>query len=201
MSQLDFSKLVYDISKIPTGESVIDFFPELGAYTEFESAKDDNEIKIAILLSDFESPFIKIKDIKQKSLAIFKYLNIELNSKVNKDLFEKVLNYQHERIFGICGSYLQIQNNHDFTHWWNLNQLYYSLMIEMGKPRETNEDVSRYVDRKLKIQKQSEPIKNDLLKVEAELFSDSKMKMAIAKSKITQIRTSAEKNAQINQVE
>lgn len=200
MLEFDTSKCTYDVAKISKHQKIIEVYPELSAYDEFMAAENDNEIKIAILLSDFESPFVKIKDVKQKTIAIFKYLEIPLTGSRMNDLFEKVVNYQHERIFAICASYLQIQNNHDFTHWWNLNQLYYSLMAEMGKPRGKEEDVSRYVDRNLKIQKQSEPIKNDLLKIEAELFSDSKMKMAIARSKITQKRNYAEMYADQNSV-
>jgi len=191
----DFSKCMYDISTLAPG-GLLKTYPELNAYEEFVNTTRDEEIKIAICLCDINSPFLKIKDFRQKLTAIFEYLSLK-----DKVLFEEMFTYTNETITSICSVYMQMQNNHDFTYWWNTNQLYYSLMNEMGKPRGKEEDVTRYVDRKLKIQKQAEPIKNDLLNIEANLFSDSKMKMAIAKSKLTVIRTYAEMFAESNGTE
>lgn len=197
--EYDFSKCHYDISVVSSG-GLLKSYPELNAYEEFVAAHNDNEIKISICLTDENSPFLKVKEYKQKLIAIFEYFDMPLKNKKNNDLFNEILNYTNQRIFGMCGVYLQMQNNHNFTYWWNTNQLYYSLMNEMGKPMGKNEDVSKYVDRKLKIQKQAEPIKSDLQDIEADLFSDSKMKMAIAKSKLTKMRTYPEMHAEENTV-
>lgn len=202
MVEYDFSLCMYDIS---VKGDLLKIYPELNAYEEFVAAHNDNEIKIALLISDEGSPFLKVKDFKQKLLSIFDLLEISLKNDKGKQLFNEILNYANERIAAMCGLFLELQNNHDFTYWWNTNQLYYSLMSEMGKPREKDKDgklepIKDYVDRKLKIQKQAEPIKSDLLNVEAELFSDSKMKASIAKAKIKKIRTYAEMFADENSV-
>lgn len=199
-SSYDFSKCMYDISG-PVRGGLLKAFPELSAYEEISNAHDDNEIKIALLITDEGSPFLKVKDLKQKLLAIFDYLEIALNNDRSKLLFNEVLNYTNERIAAMCGLFLQMQNNHDFTYWWNTNQLYYSLMNEMGKPKGKDEDVGKYVNRKLAIQKQAEPIKNDLMNIEANIFSDSKMKAAIAKSKLRLTRSYAEMFAEDNAVD
>lgn len=197
--EYDFSKCHYNISVVSSG-GLLKAYPELNAFEEFVAAHNDNEIKIVVCLADENSPFLKIKEYKLKVIAIFDYLEMSLKNKKNEELFNEILLYTSDRIFAMCGAYLQMQNNHNFTYWWNTNQLYYSLMNEMGKPMGKNDNVSHYVDRKLKIQKQADPIKNDLEKIEAELFADSKMKMAIAKSKLTKLRTYAEMHAESNTV-
>lgn len=200
MIEYDFSKCMYDISG-DNGSGLLKRFPELNAYEEFIAAHNDNEIKIAMCLTDNNSPFLKIKDYKQKVIAIFSYLEMNTKNTKTKQLFDEVMEYRHERTFAMCAIYLQMQNDHDFTYWWNMNQLYYSLMVEMGKPRGKDEDVGKFVTRKLSIQRQADPIKNDLLNVEANLFADSKMKAAIAQSKIKKLRTFPEMYADLNSVE
>ena len=199
MIEYDFSKCMYDIS-VAEGK-LLKVFPEFNAYEEFVAAQNDNEIKISICLSDAESPFLKIKDYRQKTVAIFDYLGIDPKEAKNKSLFDGIVSYTHQRIYAICSIYLQMQNEHDFTYWWNMNQLYYSLMNEMSKPRLKSEDINKYVSRKLAIQKQAEPIKNDLLNVESNIFSDSKMKAAIAKAKLKSVRTYAEMYSAVNKGE
>lgn len=204
MADYDFSKCMYDIT-VPMPKGMVAAYPELSSYEEITAAHNDNEIKISLMLTDAGSPFLKVKVLKEKLVAIFSYLDIPLKNAKNKLLFDSVLNYDNDRVFAMCGLFLQMQNNHEFTYWWNTNQLYYSLMTEMGKPRVklqdgSQEEITRYVDRKLKIQKQADPIKNDLLKIEAEIFSDSKMKMAIAKSKLRLTRTYPEMHADENSV-
>lgn len=196
----DFSKCMYDPSNTAHGD-MLSLFPELSVYEEFQAAERDEEIKIVIMLADAESPFMKVKDTKQKVVGIFEYLELDISDERNSELFESVISYTNERIYPMCGVYLQMQNNHNFTYWWNTNQLYYALMNEMGKPRGKDEKAIDYVNRNLKIQKQAEPIKNDLLSIEATLFSDSKMKAAIAKSKLRLTRTYPEMYAEENQVE
>lgn len=194
----DFSKCMYDPT---TPGELLKVYPEFSVYEEFRAAESDNEIRIMIMITDAESPFRKVKDINQKVIGVCEFLKIDLSVEENKKLFDSIVSYTNERIFPMCGVYLQMQNNHNFTYWWNTNQLYYALMNEMGKPMSKNEKAGDYVRRNLQIQKQAEPILNDLLTIEASLFADSKMKAAIAKSKLKLTRTYAEMYSEENKTE
>lgn len=203
MSVLDFSNCMYDLSKVGKNERITEVFPELQNYDEIIKASD-SEIRIAFALADFNSPVVRIKDITQRFKILFEYLDIDLKIVANKALFESLSEWTNVNIANVASAYLFMQNNHDFTHWWNLNQLFYSLMQEMGKPRQKIdgelEDINKYVKRQLDIQKQSNPIKSELQGIEANLFSDAKMRMAVAKSKLTKIRTYSEMHAVENSV-
>lgn len=196
--KFDLSELQYDFTLVPPKMAIVDYFKELKVFSEFASCQDDNDIKIAILLTDKSSPFVKIKDTTQRAVAIFDFIGI-----IDKTKFNSVIDYTNKTIFLICSAYLQMQNNHLFALWWNTNQSFYMLINEMSKPLLKSEakDIPKEVAMRLNIQKQADNIRQDLLKIEAELFSDSAMKHAIALSKITKMRTYPEMYAISNQVE
>lgn len=75
---MDYSNLKYDLSLVKPGECVIDAFPELGLYEEFENRKCDDILRWVILLVDDGSPFFKLykSDFKEKALAVYKHLKL-----------------------------------------------------------------------------------------------------------------------------
>lgn len=191
----DFSECLFDLAAVPKNKTVLQHYAELETYTEIKSASD-LDVRVAFALSDINSPFLKIRDAAQRIKAVMEWCGCK-----DREYADKLLGWKHEGVGAIAATYLFMQNNHDFTLWWNMNQLFYALMNEMGKPMKKDEDVDDYVKRKLSIQKQSNGIKADLQKIESELFSDSKMKMAIVKQKLSKTRTYAEMFADDNQVE
>jgi len=76
---MDFSKLKYDISQVPADEYVIDHFPALADYSEFEDKCDDSLLRWVVLFVDPESPFFSTykSDFEQKAKSIYKYLKLE----------------------------------------------------------------------------------------------------------------------------
>lgn len=198
--EFDTSKCLFDPSKFGGKKRIQDIYPETSAYEEFTGSFED-EIKIAILLSDFNSPFIKITEYKPKVTSIFDYLKLDRKDKKYEILFNHLVTFNELRIFSICALYIQIQNNDDFAYWWNLSQLFYSLMSEMGRPRDKETSVINDVNMKLKIQKQADEIKNTLRECTIDLFGSTEMKMAAARAKLNQTRTYAEMYAVENSVE
>lgn len=197
-AEFDTSKCLFDPGKFGGGKRIQDIYPETSAYEEF-NIDDQSLIKVAILLSDFNSPFHKIKDFKQLVVSVFNFLGI--NDDSHKEILESIQSIRENDVFEICSVVMQLQNNHEFAYWWNLNQMYYSLMYDMGRPRKKGEASLNDVSKKLAIQKQADQILQDLKEKEADLFGTPEMKMAIAKSKLNKIRTYAEMYAEENSVE
>lgn len=195
MATFDLSSLLIDFTQAPAGVKVIDHFPELTPYPEFINAFD-NEIKIAILIADIESPFLKIKDNESRLKAIFEFLDIGLMNLKTKELFNSVLNYTHGRVIDACCRYIQIQNNHDFASWWSLNLAFYELQKQSVKTREANEDVTKFVKGKTETSKEMDRIATMLKDYEARLFKDTKMKQKMVEQQLKKISFFPEKMAE-----
>ena len=76
-SDFDCSKLLIDFTKVPRGTRIVDFYPELKPFVEFTQQQDDKVIKIAILTSDADSPFWKLRSDRQIMIqAIFIFLMV-----------------------------------------------------------------------------------------------------------------------------
>lgn len=140
-----FKLCLYNFEDCPEGVRLVDHFEELSVFEEFHKASD-LEIRIAICLSDFDSPFLKINDIEHKVKAILEFFGA-------MDMYDDVIGWKNENIINITSTYLQMQSKHDYTRWWTLNRLYYELQRELNKPKEPGEDINDYVKRKLLIEK------------------------------------------------
>lgn len=194
-SNYDLSKCYIDITRVPNRTRVIEFFIELAAYPEFRDISDE-EIRIAFLISDIESPFIKIKEPTMRLTALFEFLDIGLKTLPKKELFKQVLDYKHDRIFKACSRVIQLINNHDYAIWWTLNMAFYDLQKESSTPKGTNEDTSKYVATKTAITQQMSKISEQLKTLEARLFGDVKMKQAVVDQELKKISFWPEKMAE-----
>jgi hypothetical protein len=189
----EFDKCLINFESCPKNLSLIEHFTHLSSFSEFSTASDD-EIKISICLSDFDSPFLKINDLDSKVKAIFDYLKIDIEK--NKKLYKQVLEWQHKKIIDITSVYLQMQSKHDFTRWWTLNRLYYELQKELNQPKAKDDDIDAYIKRKLLLEKNSEDFIEKLQRYEQRLFPDIKMKNAIVFNEMVKIIGYPEKFAQ-----
>lgn len=195
MATFDLSPLLIDFSLAAAGEKVLDHFPELSAFPEFVNAFD-NEVKIGILISDIESPFLKIKDNESRLKAIFEFLDIGLMTVKNKEFFNEILNYKHGRVIDVCCRYIQMQNNHDFASWWSLNIAFYELQKLSVETRKAGEDITKFVKGKTEISKDMDRISTMLKDYEARLFKDSKLKQKLVEQQLKKISFFPEKMAE-----
>ena len=190
---------MFDPSRFGGSTRIEDVYPETSMYTEFTKSSE-YDIKVAILISDFDSPFLSIKDTKIRLNAIYDFLGMDRKSKKGKEKFDSIENYSFMPVFDICCVYLEMQNNHDFSAWWALSRTFYDLNRVMSKPLREGENEDNYVKRKLSIQKQVNSIQEELEAREVKLFGSAKMKMAVARSKMKRMRTYPEMFAQDNNV-
>lgn len=199
MPKFDTSKCMFDPLKFGGSTRIEDVYPETSYYTEFTKSSE-HDIKVAILICDVNSPFIPIKDMRMRLIAIYDFLGMDRTSKKAKEKFNNIEKYAYMPVFEICSIYLEMQNNHDFSAWWSLSRTFYDLNNVMSQPIKEHDDVDRYVTRKLKIQKQLDEIQDALEEKELRLFGNAKMKMAVARSKMKRVRTYAEKYSMDHQV-
>jgi hypothetical protein len=170
----DLSALYIDFSKCPKGTPLLTFFPELSAFPEYKKAENDDQIKIAILTADNESPFAKIKDRETMLTSIFEFLKIPIETKKQKEFFDQVMAYRHDIVLDCWIRYIQIIHDTDYTDWLMMQQTYNFLLEKSKVKQETGESEDKYLDRRLKIQKNLKQIGADMKELEIKLYPDSK---------------------------
>lgn len=196
----DLSKLYVDFTQCPAGTKLVDHFAELGSFSEFVFTTNENIIKAAILTADMESPFLKIKDRETMVKAIFTFLNINIESKANKELFSEIFEYKNTHYLDCFGRYLMIYHDIDWTEYQSTKQTHDVLTMDSMRPREAGEDLAKFVDRKDKVRKMLKTTGEDLRKLEAKIFPDGKAAREVALNEAKKIRLYAEMHAEDNSV-
>lgn len=194
----DLSRLYIDFSQCPIGTKLVDHFPEFSAFEEFTKEKNEDIIRISILTSDMESPFLKIKDRRTMIKSVFDFLSINLEKYDNKELYENIVDYKNISYLDCFARYLMIYHDIDWTEYQTTKQTHDVLTMESMKPRGENEELTKFVDRKDKIRKMLKSTGEDLRKIEAKIFPDSKAAREIALNESKKISTYAEKYAEAN---
>lgn len=202
MSKQNFENLMFDVTKFGGKVSIQDAFPELLPYKEY-SEISSIEWKVAILMTDIGSDFVKVRDPYQKIDSIFKSLN--LDPKKHLELFSSALEFKSGNLLDACAFLLEYQNNHEFAAWFNMNNTYYEVLKAINKelPSIDNPDYDKALDRKASLQDRLSKMQETLKKYETNLFGTASMKAAaiFRSKKKKQIMNYNEKYAQSNQVE
>lgn len=194
----DLTRLYVKIDECPIGTTLCNHFDELRSFSEFLSTKNENIIKIAILTADMESPFLKIKDRKTMIKAIFDYLKVDTEIGKNKKLYEDIVDYRETHYLDCFGRYLMIYHDIDWTEYQSTKQTHDVLTMDSIRPREKDEDLAKFVDRKDKVRKMLKATGEELRKLEAKIFPDSKAAREIALNESKKISTYAERFAEDN---
>lgn len=196
----DTSKCMIDIARLKPGQKMIAGFPELSSFPEFMYALEEH-IKIAILYTDKKSPFLKIKDPNIKLTSIYEFLEIGLVAQKRKEEFKQILEFKHEAVIDCCFRYIQMQHDTDYNSWWTKYQLYYEVMREVVKVKEVNTDLQKYLDQKVKWQREADKIATELKALEDIVFNNGQLARAVATQQIKKIITFPEKFAVIDTIE
>ena len=124
---MDLSTLTYDIS-LPG--LVIDNYPELKDYSAFQNPKDDIYLKLAILMTDENSPIVKReKQFKGIVESACSYLKIENEEFVYALLLNNTRNKEAVKVFSLQDAYFRLTNNWEFQTWYDLMYLYHENSI------------------------------------------------------------------------
>lgn len=199
----DFSKCLFDIEAVPRGTALCDYYPELKDYEEFSTPLTDREQKIAIAISDFKSPFVRMDhDLRVKN--IFEMLEIGLVAPQTKKLFDEVVKFSNRIVNECIAKYLMMQANHEFSLWFSNYLAFYQMMDEHRKPVNygaKESDINAAMNRKRMLSKEANDLKSALVNQEIFLFGDTRVKQAVTTVLIKKIRTYPEMMADENSVE
>lgn len=195
-----FDNCLFDPTKIEKKKKVQETYPELLPYKEYHNCKN-TDWQIGMCITDLSSPFIKIKDHKQRVDAVFDYFGFDKHKGDMSEDYSNIIGYKACGIIDVCTFMLEYQNNHDFAAWWIKNKSYYSLLEQISKPMQEGDREDNYWDRKFKNEDRASRLVGELKTLEANLFGSSAMKGAVARSKQKLERNYAEKYAVKNQTE
>lgn len=201
MSKQNFESLLFDVTKFGGKVSIQDAYPELLPYKELEGISSE-EWKVAILMVDIGSDFVRIKDPKQKMDSIFKELGLDKKDEYS-GIYQDAIDQVQCNITDACSFLIEYQNNHEFSAWYEKNKLYYELLRVVSVKLDPNsENYDKEFDRKLALQDKLKKMQSDLKEYETNLFGTAAMKAAaVFRSKKARIINWNEKFADDNQVE
>lgn len=184
--ELDYSNLKYDISKVPAGSKVIDFYPELSDYTEFAKKEEDELVRWIILLVDDGSPFFKTyRDFKERGKAVFKHLNLN-NSSLKKyidgdlDREKEIQEKFRININAKIYKYFIILDKNTYTVWYSLWSSFQqtNALAQMEIDPEDYQFEAKF-ERKQKITDKLLEIQGKLANYEKQVYGDSKIKQIV----------------------
>lgn len=197
-SQHDLSQLYVNFKDCPPDKKLIEHFTELEAFKEFREAVNDDEIKIAILTGDIDSPFCRIRDRETMLKSIFDFLKIKIDTEEEKLFFHQILHYRHDRVTACWSRYINILHDVDYTDWIMAQQTYNFLYFESQRPKGTEETDDKYLDRRIKIGKNLKIFGAEMKAIEAKIFPDSKAAREAALYENKKIELYAESYAEDN---
>lgn len=197
-TKFDFSRCLIDFTKCPKGVKLINHFGELAAFSEFTSVKDEKIIKLAIATADMESPALKIKDRETMIKSLFAFLEINMEGRDGKKLYDDIVNYKDSRYLNCFGRYLMILHDIDWTEYQSTKQTHDVLTMDSVRPREEGESIDAFVKRRVSIQSHLKKLGNDLKVLEGKIYPDSRAAREVALNEAKKIITHAERHAQLN---
>lgn len=181
----DLSGIYIDFTKCPKGVRLCEWSPELQPFKEFHVA-DDSRVKIAILLGDLDSPFVRIRDRNLMVRSIFDFLGID--SKKESELLDNIIKYKDELTSFAWLRYLSIINESDFTNWQITRRDYEFFLLKSSEDQGKDEDDIKYYKKRNEQRTRIKELGKELTDIEAKLFPDSKAAreaaIAEARSKI-----------------
>lgn len=176
--ELDFSKLKFDISKVPDDVLVKDYFPELGDHKEFQSEYENEVLKWVILTVDDGSPFCKLyRDFTDRSVATYNYLEMD-----NKNLLNHIQGTTKKNDFTIninskIFKFFTILGKHNYTAWYstwrNFQELNAFLQISLDV---LDDGYVQKFDKKQSLSAKLPALQKTLAQYEIAIFGDTEIK-------------------------
>lgn len=184
MSELDFSNMTYDVTAIGN-KNIIDAYPELADYEEFQDPKDNDLLKWVVILSDTNSPFmLSHKNFFKRGKAVYDYLKLKDNDLLEYIKDELPISKGHFRVKvqSMIYKYFIVMDENSYTTWLSLFLSFHELNMFSQIRLDFNDD--KY-EQKFKIRedilKQLPMKQKQLMEYEKVVFGDTKIKGIVAK--------------------
>lgn len=133
---LDFSKMQYDISK----EGLLtEHYPFLAEIREFDHPEKDQLLRLAIAISDEESPFVKHKVYDKIVIDACEYLKI-MDDFMIKALLHGLYHGDAEDVRYFVFLLFTTNNNWAYQTWYNMMYSYHETSLVIRTPLNVNDD-------------------------------------------------------------
>lgn len=165
---LDFSKLPYDVSKPGL---VLENYPELLDFEQFSDPEDDQLLKLAILITEEQSPFVqKEREFTGIVTGACAYLNIT-NTNFISDLITGYPSKDVSKVFGMQSLYFRMLNKWEYNTWYDYMYQYHENSMVLRTPLNSSDDkYEAKAKTKQEIRKHQKDLTKDLIAYEGQIF-------------------------------
>lgn len=183
---MDFSLLPYDVSKPGL---LIDNYPQLKYYEEFSDPANDKLLKLVVLITDENSPFVR----SEKSFTGIVASSCKFLEITDENFIQSlIMGYGSDDIdivFEMQCSYFRINNNWEYNTWYDLMYQYHENSLVLRTPlNAADRDYEKKAEIKQKIRNHQVDLQKTLVQYENQIFpSGTNIKKVITKhvSKVT----------------
>ena len=168
---MDLTALPYDVSKPGL---LIENYPELKYYEEFDHAGRDLFLKLVVLITDENSPFVRAeKNFVGILSAACNYLKID-DHKLISDIVTGWPNPDAETIFSMQCAYFRHNNNWEYNTWYDLMFQYHENSLVLRTPlNASDKDYEKKAETKQKIRNHQVELQKTLVQYENQIFPRS----------------------------
>lgn len=180
----------YDLEKVPSGKTVISFFPDLAEYKEFSDKKNDILLRVAIWSTDENSPFVigERDDYDRLIRNICNYLKFTDEGRISKIILgtDIEFNAMVNRYFIQC-------DNLAYVMWKDKFMMFHYIGIALRAPVNMN-NLEVEMAKRAKLEMDREKIHASLVQYESQVFANT-FTRKIVRKEVAKILQLAEKNA------
>lgn len=190
---MDFSALQFDPSR---PGKLIENYPELLEYKQFTNVADDLFLKLAILISDEESPFVK-KERNFRGIVVTASDYLGIPETIQDDLINGNLTETVAKIIDMQSVYFMMFNNWEYQSWWDMCFQYHRNSLLLRTPIDfSDKDYEKKSETTQRIRIHQKSLQADLIQYENLIFpKGTNVKKVVSKDTAKKLTNWAEKMA------
>lgn len=164
---MEFNLLRFDPSK---PGKLIDNYPELLEYKQFSNPEDDIFLKLAILISDEQSPFVR-KERNFRGIVVTAGDYLGIPESIQDDLINGNLTDIVGKIIDMQSVYFAMFNNWEYQSWWDMCFQYHRNSLLLRTPIDfSDKDYEKKSETTQKIRIHQKSLQADLIQYENLIF-------------------------------
>lgn len=164
----DFSKCPYDISKPGL---LLEHYPDLLLYSEFSDPEDDTLLRLAIAITEEQSPFVqKEREFIGIVTSACSYLKIN-NTAFITELIQGISGLDVDKVFSMQAMYFRMLNKWEYNSWYDHMYQYHENSMVLRTPLNSADDKYEAKSKtKQEIRKAQKELTKDLIAYEGQIF-------------------------------
>jgi len=136
--QKEYSQMMFDASKVPSGSDILKFYKELGKIREFrlnpgEGLDNSKVMQYVLCLYDKNSPYRrKYPDVLKRKIEVAHDCEFQIETGGNfEPLVEDFLKGKNRIVNQKAVAYVRLHRNFKFAYMVTIEESYYTLMLEI----------------------------------------------------------------------